>query len=365
MMAELCYVGTRKGLFVFSKTKSEWRFKEHHFLGDPVSAVETDGKNIYVALKHGHFGCKFHVSQNAGGSWQEFNAPAYPEPKEGEVCQCPVRGINIPWKLDMLWTLKKSSGGRLWAGTIPGGLFYSDDEGQNWKICESLWYRDERKAWCGGGYDYPGIHSICIDPGDSNRIFIAISCGGVWESKDNGDNWELIGKGLRAAYLPPDKAFDPNFQDPHCMVQCKSKPERFWIQHHNGIFISNDYAKTWKEIVDIQPSTFGFAVAVDPNNGNKAWFAPATKDELRIPKDGNFIVNLTEDGGETFEAQTKGLPQSPAWDLVYRHSLIIDENGESLAMGSTTGNLWFSDSQSNEWQQASSNLPPINCIKFS
>ena len=31
-----------------------------------------------------------------------------------------------------------------------------------------------------GGYDDPGIHSICVDPRDSKNIALGISCGGVW-----------------------------------------------------------------------------------------------------------------------------------------------------------------------------------------
>jgi hypothetical protein len=60
----------------------------------------------------------------------------------------------------------------------------------------------------------------------------------------------------------------------------------------------------------------------------------------------------------------EGLPQRHAYDLVYRHGLDIDSSGERLAFGSTTGNLWISEDQGDHWQQISTNLPPIYCVRF-
>jgi hypothetical protein len=40
---------------------------------------------------------------------------------------------------------------------------------------DKLWSRPERSEWFGGGYDYPGIHSICVDPRNSRHVTIAIS----------------------------------------------------------------------------------------------------------------------------------------------------------------------------------------------
>ena len=50
----------------------------------------------------------------------------------------------------------------------------------------------------GGGYDAAGIHSILPDPRGEDRVFVAISCGGVWETHDSGANWSVLGKGLVA-----------------------------------------------------------------------------------------------------------------------------------------------------------------------
>ena len=70
------------------------------------------------------------------------------------------------------------------------------------------------------------------------------------------------------------------------------------------------------------------------------------------------------DRGETFEALSDGLPQARAYDLVYRHGLAIDRSGDRLAMGSTTGGLWTTDSGGDHWYQLPERLPPIVAVTF-
>jgi hypothetical protein len=137
-----------------------------------------------------------------------------------------------------------------------------------------------------------------------------------------------------------------------------------WVQHHNGIFVSSDEGKTFSEIKGVEPSTFGFPVVVHPREPDTAWFVPEVKDEKRIPPDGKLIVTRTRDGGKSFDVLTKGLPQSHAYGVVYRHALALDEAGDRLAFGSTTGGLWVSDDQGDSWACVAHNLPPIYSVRF-
>lgn len=70
------------------------------------------------------------------------------------------------------------------------------------------------------------------------------------------------------------------------------------------------------------------------------------------------------DGGKSFETLRRGLPQEHAYDLTYRHALDVDETGDRLAFGTTTGTLWVSEDQGDAWQTASSHLPPVYCVRF-
>lgn len=359
-MAGVLDVATRKGLFRFRRQDAGWTSGPPAFLGEPVSAVLSDSRDgmLYAALRLGHFGVKLHRSADGGGSWVEIAAPAFPKQPEGEA-----EGPSV----DMIWTLVgggEDRPGTLWAGTLPGALFRSPDRGESWSLVESLWNVPERARWFGGGYDHPGIHSIIVDPRDSDRVTLGISCGGVWLSADGGETWRQGGHGLRAAYLPPEQALDPVSQDPHRLAACTAVPEVVWCQHHNGIFRSGNGGSTFEEIADVRPSAFGFAVAAHPADPEIAWFVPAVKDECRVPVDGRLVVTRTMDGGRSFAASGEGLPASGSYDLVYRHALVVDADGTTLAIGSTTGNLWTSGDGGRTWSTVSAHLPPIAQVVF-
>ncbi|MGF1592137.1 MAG: WD40/YVTN/BNR-like repeat-containing protein [Kiloniellaceae bacterium] len=361
-MAEDLLVATRKGLFAVEATTGAAP-RCLGFLGDPVSAVLQDARDgaLYAALNLGHFGVKLHRSDDGGASWSELPAPAFPVGIAADAENGKAASVSL------IWTLAPGGAdqpGRLWAGTLPGALFRSDDRGETWHLVESLWHQPSRPEWFGGGYDDPGIHSIALDPRDSRRMVIGISCGGVWRSEDGGDSWEVGGKGLAASYMPPERVDDPTIQDPHRLAVCAAAPETVWCQHHCGIFRSDDGGRHFVQIEGASPSAFGFAVAVHPQDPKTAWFVPAVKDECRVPVDGRFVVTRTRDGGASFETLSEGLPQESAYDLVYRHALDVDAAGRTLAMGSTTGGLWIGRDGGKSWSRLSAHLPPIAQVAF-
>ena len=361
-MSDRLFVGTRKGLFTIARENGRWAVREPAFLGDPVTAVlsQDGGNTIHAALNLGHFGVKMRRSVDGGKTWEEQSAPTYP--------QQPENAPGPAWKLVQVWTLEaggKDEPGVLWAGTIPGGLFRSIDRGATWTLVRSLWDHPTRPEWMGGGYDAPGIHSICVDPRDSRRISVAVSTAGVWQTRDRGETWNLSASGMRAEYMPPEQQGEPLVQDVHRMVASASNPDILWVQHHCGVFRSTDAAQSWHEIENTALSKFGFAVAVDPNDASTAWFVPAVKDEKRVPVDAKLAVTRTRDGGRSFEVLREGLPTGPSYDLIYRHALDIDRAGQRLAFGSTTGGLWISENRGDSWQCVSAHLPPIAAVRFS
>jgi len=358
-MSQRLYVATRKGLLTFVEQAAGWHLQRTDFLGEPVSMVLADRRDghLYAALNLGHFGPKLWRSTDAGSTWQEIAAPAF------AASEAAAEGPSV----QMIWSLESGGAdqpGTLWAGTLPGALFCSRDHGDSWQLNEALWQRPERSQWFGGGYDQPGIHSICVDPRDSNRLSVAVSCGGVWCSDDAGASWVCRTQGMRAAYMPPELETSPDIQDPHRMVACPAAPDTLWVQHHNGIFFSRDGAAYWQEIPNAGPSTFGFAVAVHPREPETAWFVPAVKDECRVPVGQRLVVTRTRDAGRSFTVLDAGLPQQDCFDLVYRHGLAIDASGDYLAMGSTTGNLWLSADQGDSWQSVGAHLPPVYAVVF-
>ena len=365
-MSSLLHVATRKGLFTIARRNAGWQITDVAFLGIPVTAVFPDPRTgqVIVALKHGHFGVKLHRSED--GEWPEIGVPTYSEkPADCEDIE-PVRQMPVPLSTEQVWVIEAGAdAGELWCGTIPGGLFRSTDRGQSWKLNRPLWDDPKRKEWFGGGFDFPGIHSIDVDPRrNGERLIVGVSCGGVWKTEDRGETWQLASHGMIARYMPEELANNPNAQDPHRVVQSPSNPDVLWSQHHSGIFRSTDASVSWQEVGPWAPSSFGFTVAVHPQDADTGWFAPASSDENRVPQDAQLVVVRTRDGGQTNEIIHTGLPQQHAYDLTFRHALGFDSTGESLAFGSTTGGLWISDNQGDSFETISQNLPPVYAVRF-
>lgn len=369
MGATRAHVGTRKGLFSLVRGAAGWEIDRVSFLAVPVTMFLRDPRDgtLYASTREEHFGPKMHRSRDGGTTWEEIASPQYPpKPPDLEEPLPPVGEPN-PWSLKLVWALEPANSGEagtLWCGTAPGGLFHSSDHGNSWDLVRPLWDMPSRQKWFGGGYNYPAIHSVCVDPRDARCVTVAVSCGGVWHTADGGRTWSPRTAGMEADYVPPEMRELADIQDPHLMVQCAGNPDALWVQHHCGIYRSTNRGARWSRIRDVSPSAFGFAVAAHPRDSETAWFVPAQKDEYRVPVDGQVVVNRTRDGGRTFETLRRGLPQKHAYDLVYRHALAVDASGERLLMGSTTGSLWVSEDQGDSWTAVSHHLPPVYCVRF-
>jgi hypothetical protein len=359
-MAERLYAGTRKGLFELARRDGAWAVAGVHFLGDPVSAVlaQADGA-VFAALDLGHFGAKL-WRRDPGAAWRELAVPTFPPKPEG------LADDPHPWSLGKIWSLEPGGvPGRLWAGTMPGGLFRSDDMGEAWSLNDALWRMPERRQWMGvAGGEQPGISAVLVDPRNPDDIRVGVSTAGVWASGDGGASWRIINRGMHNEYMPPDQRETPIAQDIHMLARCAAHPEIMWCQHHNGVFRSEDAGATWREVTAIRPSKFGFAVVAHPHDPETAWFVPAVKDERRVPVDGKVVVARTRDGGRSFEVLSQGLPQHHAYDLVWRHALAVDASGERLAFGSTSGGLWISEDAGDSWAMPEARLPPVAVVRF-
>lgn len=353
-------IGTRKGLIRMAHTNNEWRIVDNHFAGSPVPYAASDHRTgaLWASLDHGHWGSKLHRSTDNGKSWQELSAPAYPEGAE--------RSGGGPATLRYIWVLTPGGADQpttFYAGTEPGGLFRSDDYGESFQLVEGLWNHPSRlEGWFGGGRDYPGIHSIIVDPRNSNRVLVGISCAGMFETTDGGTSWQPRNGGLRAEFLPnPETEVG---QDPHLITACGSNPDVLWQQNHCGIYRSIDGGAHWSYVSQPGgPAHFGFPIAVDQHNGDVAWVVPAESDERRMAIDGALCISRTDDGGASWTTFRNGLPQQGCFDVVFRHAL--DNNGDTLAFGTTSGNLFVSDDRGESWKCIGNYLPPIYSVRFS
>ena len=358
-MENTLLLGTRKGLVTYKKNGlGQWHYQDSQFIGIPVTIATYDENTStwWALLDHGHWGTKVHRSKD-GKVWEELEAPKYPEGEEIKE--------GVPASTRLLWAFSnggKDRPGTIYIGTEPGGLFKSTDNGDHFELVRGLWDHPSRKEqWFGGGRDHPGIHSILVDPANSDHIYIGISCAGMFETTDGGASWHSRNKGLRADFLP-DPASDIG-QDPHLIDWCKTNTDVMWQQNHCGIFRTEDAGANWTDITDPEgPANFGFAVAAHEKDPNVAWVVPGVSDVMRVAIDQSLCVCRTEDGGKTWTDFRSGLPQGSAFDITYRHAM--DITGDTLAFGTTTGNLYLSEDAGENWISLNNNLPMIHSVEF-
>lgn len=353
-------VGTSKGLIIYAQTNDHWGIDSVQFEGLPVSLAYIDERTNrwWIALSHRHWGEKLHWSEDAGKHWQEVNVPSF-----NNYFYRPGK----PATLKKIWVMQQAGPdkpGGLWLGTEPGGLFYSHDNGQHFQLTEGLWNhpsRSDDNQWFGAGKDFPFIHSIVVDPRNSDHVYVGVSCAGVFETRDHGKSWQAKNNGLVAAYLPNPKAEVGH--DPHQILMCKSQPDIIWQQNHCGIFRTTNGGDRWEDVSGKNGfPRYGFALAIDETNPKVAFVIPAQSDEQRIPVDLLLTVCQTIDGGATWKSIHKGLPDSASFDLVLRHGFA--RKGSVLVFGTNNGNLYLSNDGGQSWNALTQNLASVNYLAF-
>ncbi len=393
-MSDLILLGTRKGIVLFDRNNGSWRPRPIKHAGIPVCYATCDPRDgtLWASLDHGHWGPKISRSRDAGETWQDLSSIKYPEGARYITKYLPTPDFDPeapagePEYSDAavlkIWNISFGNNdqpGRLYAGTIPGGLFISDDGGDSWELNRPLWNHESRggdlfagdatseNRWQGtpASVDYgvfePGIHSIVVDPRDSNHVYVSVSTAGVVETTDGGQTWAGRNLGMFNDYAPEPES--PWVHDPHFVTHCPAQPDHLWQQNHCGVFYSNDGAQSWKTVSKPDEGIkFGFPIAADASDGRTAWIVPARSDMARMAIGGGVFVARTEDGGESWQKLRKGLPQDNAHDIVLRHAL--DISGDTLCFGSTTGNVYVSEDRGESWQCLGNNFPPIYSVRF-
>lgn len=393
-MSNTILLGTRKGTVLIERNASGWTPRPIMHEGIPVCYAARDARDgtLWASLDHGHWGPKLSRSRDNGANWEDVHALKYPEGARHIVQYLPTPDFdpNAPTgqpeyrdaTVYKIWNIAFGSAaqpGRLYAGTIPGGLFVSDDGGDSWELNRPLWNHESRggdlfsgeasseNRWGGtpASIDYgvfePGIHSIITDPTNPDHLYVAVSSAGVLETTDGGKTWSGCNHGMTNDYMP-----DPQAEwghDPHFVTACPGQPQHLWQQNHCGVFYSDNGAKSWTKVsVPDAGVHFGFPIAADACDGHTAWAVPARADSQRMAIDGGLFVARTTDGGQSWQSFRNGLPQDNAYDIVLRHALDTSDN--YLCFGSTTGNVYLSEDRGENWQCLGNNFPPVYSVRF-
>jgi photosystem II stability/assembly factor-like uncharacterized protein len=363
-------VGTRKGLFVLKadRRRRSWSMEGPHFLGQVVNHAvldPRDGRTLLAAVRAGHLGPTVFRSEDLGASWKEAaTPPAFAKAPPGEA------GESVS---HVFWLAPghATEPGRWYAGTSPQGLFASDDGGKIWQGVDGFNANPDRRKWIGDSQDAPPdggtLHSINVDPFDAKHLYVGLSTGGVFESRDRGGTWTPLNRGTTADFLP-DPAAEYG-HDPHCLRVHPKVRDVVYQQNHCGIYRLERRANRWERIGAAMPKEIGdigFPMVLHPRDPKTLWVFPMDGGTVwpRVPIGGKPAAYGSRDAGRTWRRLDAGLPVSQGWFTVKRQAMTADAlDPVGLYFGTTGGEVWASFDEGAQWHCLCLHLPHIYSVE--
>jgi photosystem II stability/assembly factor-like uncharacterized protein len=352
-MTELL-VGTRKGLFVLRGTATDgFELAHRAFDGNVVEYAMRDPRTgrYLASVTSGFYGPRLMHAMEPTGEWEHAKTLAFPE--------------DAGTAIERIWVIRAGEAdGLLYAGVDPAALFVSRDGGLTWELNRGLWDQPSRPAWQPGGGGLC-LHSISTWPGDPNRLALGISAVGVWLTDDGGETWRRGNQGLVARYLPEEAREGATDLCVHNLHRPSSRPERLYLQFHGGVYRSDDAGESWTSIADGLPSDFGFPIAGDPADPDRAFVIPMVADRDRVTIGGHVRVWETRDAGATWSERGEGLPGPDAYLTILRQAFDVEGEGGDLGLyfGATSGEVFGSGDGGGTWRTVAPRLAPVTSVR--
>jgi photosystem II stability/assembly factor-like uncharacterized protein len=359
-------VGTRKGAFVLESDgkREDWKVNGPFFGGWEIYHVKgspADPNRLYASQTSGWFGQIVQRSDDGGKTWEAVgNRFVY----DGETgTHRWYDGTPHPWEFARVWHFEPSHTDRdlVYAGVEDAALFRSTDGGQNWEELRGLRRHPSAEGWQPGAGGMC-LHTIIVDPRDSNRIYVAISAAGAFRSDDAGATWRPINRGLRSEGIP-----EPQAEVGHCvhrLAMHRDHPDVLYMQKHWDVMRSDDSGNSWREVSGNLPTDFGFAIDVHAHEPQTIYVVPIKSDSEHYPMDGRLRVYRSRSGGDEWEALTNGLPQENCYVNVLRDAMSVDSlDSCGIYFGTTGGQVYASADAGASWKPIVRDLPAVLSVE--
>ena len=359
-------VGTRKGAFIMTsdEKRKKWDIEGPLFAGWEMYHLKgspADPNRIYASQTSGWFGQVIQRSDDGGKTWEPVgNQFSYDGPTGTHLW---YDGTPHPWEFARVWHLEPSLSDpdTVYAGVEDAAFFRSKDGGKSWQEMPGLRTHVSAPKWQPGAGGMC-LHTIVQDPGNANRIFIAISAAGAFRSDDAGETWRPINSGLISPQIP-----EPNAEVGHCVHRIAlhpSNPDTLFMQKHWDVMRSDNGGESWTEVSGNLPTDFGFPIDVHAHEPETVYVVPITSDSLHYPPDGKLRVYRSRSGGNDWEPLTKGLPQENCYVNVLRDAMAVDKlDSCGVYFGTTGGQVYCSADSGDSWAPIVHDLPAVLSVE--
>ena len=176
------------------------------------------------------------------GAW---HGSVYASADGGRTWEKRDNGLSI----DDVWSLAAARQGdrtRLYLGTGPAHLFYSDDLGLHWDELTGMRAGPSTSKW--SFFNNPAhTKFISFDPNDPFTVYSCIEQGSYLKSTDAGETWEELNDiGNFAGHTYSGESPSATFYDCHKTLIDPRDPNKIFVSGGAGLYVTEDGGKIWE-----------------------------------------------------------------------------------------------------------------------
>ena len=323
-------VGTKDGVVSIKRedTGSAWRVADRFLTGKHIHAVIVEP--LSGAIIAGATHDSVYVSEDSGKTWEQ---------RDDGITHHDIYSLA---------SARVNGGARIFVGTQPAHLFYSDDLGRHWSELPALRSGDLSEWTFPAPPHVAHTKHINFHPADSNTLFVSIEQGGLMKSTDGGRAFKEI-PGMDS--------------DVHRTVINPHNPDRIYITGGDGMYVTSDGGDSWEHWTTTEHEIGGYPdfLVLHPRKPDLVFVSAAQHGpgSWRESRYAGTRISRSTDGGRTWETVRGGLPDRLQTAV---EAMCLEDWGDSFSIfaATATGEVWSSEDGGEHWSEIVTGLAPIS-----